>query len=133
MARFKQIDTSPQFVAIDLHAQLIPSTFAFALNYLVEEELDLSALHLAYCNSDSGAPAYPPSILLKVILLGYAHGFVSSRAIARACREQAALLPAIHNVLPWMAPTTLITADSGYHSDRNITDLEEQGINVMRS
>ena len=87
MARFKHIDTSPQFVAIDLQAQLIPGTFAFALNYLVEEELDLSALHSAYCNDDNGAPAYPPSMLLKVILLGYAHGLVSSRAIATACRE----------------------------------------------
>ncbi len=33
------------------------------------------------------APAYEPRVLLKIVLLGYAHGIVSSRAMEAACRD----------------------------------------------
>ena len=35
----------------------------------------------------TGAPAYPPTLLLKVVLAAYTHGVVSSRGIQRLCRE----------------------------------------------
>jgi transposase len=38
-------------------------------------------------NDETGCPAYEPKILLKVILLAYARGLISSRKIERACRE----------------------------------------------
>ena len=38
-------------------------------------------------NDATGAPAYPPATLLKLILFAYSRGIVSSRAIERACRE----------------------------------------------
>ena len=38
-------------------------------------------------NDETGAPAYPPALLLKVVLAAYAHGIVSSRGIERACQE----------------------------------------------
>ena len=34
-----------------------------------------------------GAPAYPPAMLLKVVLFAYSQGIVRSRAIERACQE----------------------------------------------
>ena len=34
MARYKQIDTSPRFLAVDLEAQLLPGTFEHALSVL---------------------------------------------------------------------------------------------------
>ena len=43
MARYKQIDTSPRFLAVDLEAQLLPGTFEHALNHLLDHEIDLSA------------------------------------------------------------------------------------------
>ena len=33
MARYKQIDTSPRFLAVDLQAQLLPDTFEHALDH----------------------------------------------------------------------------------------------------
>lgn len=42
MARYKAIDTSPRFLAVDLRAQLIPGTFEHALDWIVDHELDLS-------------------------------------------------------------------------------------------
>jgi transposase len=87
MARYKEIDTSPRFIAVDLQSQLLPGTFEHALNHLLDHEIDLSGLDARYANDDTGAPAYPPAVLLKLILFAYSRGLVSSRAIERACRE----------------------------------------------
>jgi len=40
-----------------------------------------------YINDETGAPAYDPAILLKIVCYGYSRGMISSREIARACRE----------------------------------------------
>jgi transposase len=88
MARYKHIDTSPRFLPVDLARQLLPGTLEHALNHLLDHEMDLSSFDVRFRNDDTGASAYPPALLLKVILFGYAQGIVSSRAIERACREQ---------------------------------------------
>lgn len=88
MARYKHIDTSPRFLAVDLERQLIPGSFEHALDYLLDHELDLSGLDARYRNDETGATAYPPATLLKIILFAYSRGIVSSRDIERACREQ---------------------------------------------
>jgi transposase len=88
MARYKTIDTSPRFLAVDLERQLQPGTFEHALNYLVDHQLDLSRFDARYKNDLTGASAYPPAMLLKVVLFAYSRGIVSSREIERACREQ---------------------------------------------
>lgn len=87
MARYKYIDTSPRFLAVDLQRQLLPGSFEYALNHLLDHELDLSGFDNRYCNDATGAYAYPPAILLKVILFAYSQGIISSRHIERACRE----------------------------------------------
>ena len=50
MARYKTIDTSLRFIALDLERQLLPGTFEHALNHLLDHEMDLSALDARYCN-----------------------------------------------------------------------------------
>jgi hypothetical protein len=87
MARYKHIDTSPRFLAVNLQAQLLPGTFEHALNHLLDHEIDLSAFDARFNNDECGASAYPPAMLLKIVLLAYSRGIVSSRAIERACRE----------------------------------------------
>jgi transposase len=87
MARYKHIDTSPRFLAVDLERQLLPGTFEHALNYLIDHEIDLKGFDARYCNDLTGAAAYSPAMLLKVVLFAYSRGMVSSRAIERACRE----------------------------------------------
>lgn len=87
MARYKEIDTSPRFIAIDLTSQLLPGTFEHALSHLLDDEIDLSGLDARYVNDATGAPAWPPAVLLKLILFAYSRSIVSSRAIERACRE----------------------------------------------
>lgn len=88
MARYKHIDTNPRLLPVDLSKQLLPGTFEFALNHLLDEEIDLSGFDRRYRNDDTGATAYPPALLLKIILFAYSQGIISSRTIERACREQ---------------------------------------------
>jgi len=87
MARYKHIDTSPRFLAVDLERQLLPGSIEYALNYLIDHKLDLSRFDARFHNDATGAAAYPPGMLLKVILFGYSQGIVSSRGIERACRD----------------------------------------------
>jgi transposase len=87
MARYKYFDTNPKFLPVDLARQLLPGTFEHALDHLLDHALDLSPFDARFRNDGTGAPAYPPAVLLKVVLFAYARGIVSSRAIARACTE----------------------------------------------
>ncbi len=54
------------------------------------EELDLSAFYAAYRLDGHGRSAYEPSMMVAVLLYGYARGVRSSRAIERACCEDVA-------------------------------------------
>ena len=87
MARYKHIDTNPRFIAVDLQKQLLPGTFEHALNHLLVHEIDLTQFDARFNNDQTGAPAYPPAMLLKIILFAYSQGIVSSRNIERACVE----------------------------------------------
>ena len=87
MARYKIIDRSPRFLPVVLDAQLMPGSFEYALDYLIDQQLDLSALDARYRNDAIGSTAYDPRVLLKIILLAYSRGMISSHSIERACRE----------------------------------------------
>jgi hypothetical protein len=75
MAKYKQIDTSPRLIAVDLERQLLPGTFEHALNHLIDHELYLSGFDARYKNDLTGAAAYPPGMLLKVVLFAYSQGY----------------------------------------------------------
>ena len=100
MARYKHIDTSPRFLAVDLSRQLIPGTIEHALNHLLDHEIDLSGFDKRYKNDLVGASAFPPKMLLKVVLFAYAQGIVSSRGIEAACREHVTFIALCGDSLP---------------------------------
>jgi transposase len=87
VARYKVIDRSPRLLPIVLESQLLPGSFEHALDVLIDTEVDLSRLAGRFCNDATGAPAYDPAVMLKIVLLAYSRGVVSSRAIERLCRE----------------------------------------------
>jgi transposase len=87
MPRFKPYSyEQTRLIPVDLKNQLQPGTFEFAVNELING-MDLSIFHHRFHNDESGAPAYDPAILLKVVLFAYSRGITSSRDIERACRE----------------------------------------------
>jgi len=70
-----------------LSEQIVPGSFAFALDYLVDNELNLSALDAQFKNDEVGASAYDPRVMLKIVLLAYSQGLISSRSIETACQR----------------------------------------------
>jgi transposase len=88
MARYKErCDDQSLMVPIRFVDQLQPGTFEYTVSHLVDKEIDLSGFAARYNNDLSGAPAYDPRILLKVVLFAYSRGIIGSRRIARACEE----------------------------------------------
>lgn len=88
MARYKDYDYSQgKFIPIHFDKQILPRTFEYTLHYLINNEIDLSSFDLRYRNDETGAPAYDPAILLKIILYAYSRGITRSRKIAQCCRE----------------------------------------------
>jgi len=88
MARYKPVDRHlSKMLPVKFSEQIIPGTFEYAVNWLVDHQIDVTVFDARYRNDETGATAYDPSVLLKIVLVGYARGLVSSRAIERACRE----------------------------------------------
>jgi transposase len=115
MARYKEFAVGPRLIALDLSRQLLPGTFEHALDYLVDRELDLSNFDARYCNDETGAPAYRPALLLKVVLFAYSRGIIGSRPIERACREQATFMALSADSAPHF--TTIAAFVSGLGED----------------
>ena len=88
MARYKDYDyNQDKLLPVNFSEQILPRSFEYTLNYLVDNELDLSVFESRYNNDETGCPAYDPAILLKIVLAAYARSFTSSRDIERLCRE----------------------------------------------
>ncbi|SCY56799.1 IS1182 family transposase [Desulfoluna spongiiphila] len=86
MARYKSYSQAQSmFIPVRFDEQIIPGTFVHAIDHLVDNELDLSIFDKHYSNDKTGAPAYNPAVLLKVILYAYSLGIISSRKIASCC------------------------------------------------
>ncbi len=87
MARYKPVDLSPRLLPVVFDAQIQPGTFEYALDYLIDR-LDLSGLDAKFKNDRTGVPAYDPRVMLKIVLLSYSRGVISSRDMEDACRKK---------------------------------------------
>jgi len=76
-----------QLIPVMFSKQIQPGTFEFTLNHLIDNELDLSCFDHRFKNDETGAPAFDPRILLKIIPYAYSRGITSSRKIAKCCEE----------------------------------------------
>lgn len=120
MARYKPYSYAQgKFVPVHFEKQIIPGTFEYSLNHLVDHELDLSIFDERYRNEETGASAYDPRILLKIILFAYSRGIVSSRRIAQACEENIIFMALSCDTKPHF--TTI--ADFVSTMDKEITSL----------
>ena len=87
MPRYKPVHKGLKLLPVDFDKQVQPGSFEHALCHLVDHELDLSGFRARHKNDHEGAPAFDPAVLIKIILLAYSRGIVSSRKIEAACRE----------------------------------------------
>jgi len=101
MAKFKPCNENQLvMLPISLQDQLVPGTLEHTISQLVEKHIDLSVFDTRYNNDETGATAIHPKILLKVILLAYARGMISSRQIERACQENIIFIALSYDYAP---------------------------------
>ncbi|MCK4463870.1 MAG: transposase, partial [Candidatus Omnitrophica bacterium] len=88
MAKYKNYSYEQlMFIPVNFSKQIIPGSFEYALSYIVDKEIDVTIFETRYKNDETGAPAYDPAILLKIVLYAYSRGITSSRQIENFCRE----------------------------------------------
>jgi transposase len=85
---------------ISLQDQLVPGTLEHTISQLVDKHIDLSVFDARYNNDETGAAAIHPKILLKVILLAYSKGMISSRQMERACQENIIFIALSYGYVP---------------------------------
>lgn len=68
MARHKPYDVDQgTFIRVAFSDQILPSSFEYALNELVEEHIAFTPFEARYANDDTGRLAYDPAVLLKLV------------------------------------------------------------------
>lgn len=101
MARYIRIDPDQmEMVPVKLSEQIVPGTLEHTIHYVVTERLDMRAFDQEYKNDEKGRPAYDPRTLLKVVLLGYSRGLLSSRKIEKACSENITFMAIAYGQCP---------------------------------
>ncbi len=122
MACFTEIHPEQtKLIPISFERQILPGTFEFTLSHLIDG-MDLSAFEAYYDNDEAGRPAYPPALLLKIIILAYSRGVTSSRKIEQLCRENVLFMALAADQRPHF--TTI--ADFVSRSHEEIADLFQQ-------
>jgi hypothetical protein len=88
MARYKEYSYEQgKLIPIHFEDQILPGTFEYTINYLIDNELDLSVFEGRYRNEETGAPACDPAILLKIVLFAYSRGSRRAGRSPAAARE----------------------------------------------
>jgi transposase len=100
MARYKPVFRGMKLIPLSLEDQIEPGTFEFSLNYLVDKELDFSALDTKFKNDETGASAYDPRTMFKIVLVAYSRSVISSRAIEAACSQNVMFMAISGDVQP---------------------------------
>ena len=113
MARYKPMHQGLKLLALDFDRQILPGTFEYALRHLVDNELDLEGFHQRYKNDVQGAAAFNPAALLKIILLAYSRGIISSRKIEAACRENMLFIAVSGDSQPHFTTLAAFIANAG--------------------
>lgn len=87
MPRFKPVETGYKLIPVCFESQIEAGSFEHAACYLIDHKLELSDFMKAYKNDKEGVSAFHPGVLLKIILVAYSKGIMSSRKIEELCRK----------------------------------------------
>lgn len=124
MARFKDYNQGQaKFIPVVFSEQILPGSFEYTINFLVDEHLDMSVFDTRYNNDEGGQPAYDPALLLKVILSAYARGFTSSRQIERLCKENVVFMALSADSQPHFTTVAKFMAQMGDVIQRLFTEV----------
>ncbi len=88
MGRYKDYNyDQTKLILVSYGKQILPGNFEYSLSYLIDNELDLSAFDQHHHHGDNGRSDCDPKLLLKVVILTYSKGIISSRRIEHLCCE----------------------------------------------
>jgi transposase len=101
MARYKETNKKQgQFIPVIFEEQILPGTIEYAICDIIDNHVDTSVFDERYKNDSTGAPAVPPGILLKIILVCYSKGIFTSRKIEEAVRKNVTLMAVAEGLEP---------------------------------
>ncbi|MDR2844033.1 MAG: transposase [Candidatus Symbiothrix sp.] len=124
MARYKYVDKSQGlFITVDLQKQLIPGTFEYTLNELIDKKLDLSIFDQRYKNDETGATAIEPRTLLKIIIYCYSLGVISSRKIAKMCETHMIVKALADDIEPHCTTISNFVSNMGEEVETLFTEV----------
>ena len=124
MARYKEYNQHQgQFIAVDFQSQILAGTFEHALNHIIDNELDLSSFDSVFKNDETGAPAYDPRVMLKIILFGYSQGITSSRELEKACQRHVTYMALCANKVPHFTKIADFVSSMGERSETLFTEV----------
>jgi transposase len=115
MARYKERSQDNIMVPINLAQQLLPGTFEFTLNEIVDHQLNLAVFDRFYNNDEAGPKAYSPQAMLKIILYAYSKGLLSSRRIEAACKSNIIFMALSGEAKPDHATIASFVSAKGEH------------------
>jgi transposase len=110
-------------IPLRFEEQIQAGTIEHAINFLVDNEINLRGFEARYRNDETGAPAIHPSILLKVVLFAYSRSIVSSRRIARACEENVVFMALSGDTQPHFTTIAEFVSSMGEEAVRVFTDV----------
>jgi len=115
MARYKDYNYGQtELVPVSFARQVLAGTFEYALSHLIDRRVDMRVFEARYRNDDTGAPAYDPAILLKIILYAYSLGITSSREIEALCRDNVVCMALSAGSCPhWTTIAGFVSSVSG--------------------
>lgn len=120
MARYKPYDVhQDKFIPVSFRDQILPGSFEYTLNEIVDQHIDLVPFAARYANDATGRLAYDPALLLKIVLYGYYKGIVSSRKLAEACERHVVFMALSADTRPHF--TTI--ADFISHMHQEVTGV----------
>jgi transposase len=124
MPRYRRVEKKQALlVPVRFADQIHPGTIEHAIDYIVDNEIDLSGFESRYRNDETGAPAIHPGVLLKIVLFGYSRGMVSSRAIARACEENVVFMALSADTRPHFTTIAEFISTMGEQAVKVFTDV----------
>jgi transposase len=85
--------------------------------------MDLAEFEHRLRNDEGGAPAYAPALLLKIVLLAYSRGLVSSRAMESACRHNILFMAVCGGATPHFTTLAAFVSTGGEALARLFTQV----------
>lgn len=116
MARYKHTEAENgqgMFLTVNLKEQLLPGTFEYMLDEIINTKIDTGIFDKKYKNDQAGARAIPPKALLKLVIYGYSKGKKSSRGIWELSRNNIVAKALINDIsIHWTTIADFISENS---------------------